>query len=362
MSKWILVTGGAGFIGVNLCKKLLSQGKKVLCIDNFCTSNRANLHQFYGNPNFKHIEADICKLGEINLDQYELECIYNLACPASPPLYQALSLETMDVNSIGIVNLLTLAQRRGIKILQSSTSEVYGEPLITPQPESYRGNVNCFGPRSCYDEGKRFAESLCFEFKRVRGVDVRLVRIFNTYGPWLNPTDGRVVSNFVIQAKSGIPITLYGDGEQKRSFCYVDDTVAGLMALMDADSADIDPEFPVYNIGNPIEITVNELATRVIRLTGSKSALEFKPLPQDDPTQRCPDINKAKRDLGWEPRISLEDGLIKTIEHYTELMLCENYLDPIRLYTTLYNGRRVIAPPSKPVEVQIREPLRVRCK
>jgi len=357
MSKWVLVAGGAGFIGTNLCNKLLSQGKKVLCIDNFSTSNRANLHQFIFNPNFKLIEADICNLDSVELEKFDIESIYNLACPASPPQYQRLSLETMDVNSVGMVNLLKLAAKRRIKLLQSSTSEVYGEPLVSPQPESYRGNVNCYGPRSCYDEGKRFAEALCFEYKRVKGVDVRLVRIFNTYGPWLNPSDGRVVSNFLIQAKTGQPITLYGEGEQSRSFCYVDDTVDGLIALMEASRADLD-EVPIYNIGNPNEITVKELATRIIALTNSQSTLEHKPLPKDDPTQRCPDISKAMRDLQWQPKVLLEDGLNRTIEHFSEILQCENYNDPVRLYTTLYEGKRTIAQPGPTITTQLHQSLR----
>ena len=357
-SKWVLVTGGAGFIGVNLCKSLLSMGKKVLCIDNFSTSHRATLHQFAFNPDFKSIDADITNNLEELVAPYELESIYNLACPASPPLYQALSLETLAVNTIGIKNLLELAKKKHIKILQSSTSEVYGEPLLTPQPETYRGNVNCYGPRACYDEGKRVAEAFCFEYRRLFGVDVRLVRIFNTYGPWLNPTDGRVVSNFLIQALEGKPITLYGDGQQSRSFCYVDDTVAGLIALMQADRDNLDIEEPIYNIGNPNEITVKELATGIIELTNSHSPLEYQPLPKDDPTQRCPDISKAKRDLGWEPATALKEGLIKTIEHFKKLMECENYLDPVRLYTTMYKGKRVIAPPCPSVALQLSQDIR----
>ena len=359
MDKWVLVTGGAGFIGVNLCQKLLSLGKKVLCIDNFSTSNRANLHQFFLNPHFKSFDADITRnFDQIGIEKYDLECIYNLACPASPPLYQALSLETLAVNTIGIQNLLELAKKKHVKILQTSTSEVYGEPLVSPQPETYRGNVNCYGPRSCYDEGKRVAEAYCFEYRRLFGVDVRLVRIFNTYGPWLNPTDGRVVSNFVVQALAGKPITLYGDGQQSRSFCFVEDTVAGLIALMEADLEHLDIEEPIYNIGNPKEITVKELATRIIQLTDSQSPLVFKELPKDDPTQRCPNADKAKRDLGWEASTELNVGLIKTIEYFKKLMQCENYLDPVRLYTTMYEGKRVIAPPGCAVAVQLSQDIR----
>ncbi|MGE3319393.1 MAG: NAD-dependent epimerase/dehydratase family protein [Candidatus Berkiella sp.] len=359
MSKWILVSGGAGFIGTNLCKKLLNKGKKVLCVDNFSTSNRANLHQFFGNPDFKLLEGDITlDLDELGIKRYELECIYNLACPASPPQYQRLSLETLAVNSMGMENLLKLAASRGIKILQTSTSEVYGEPEVSPQSENYRGNVNCFGPRSCYDEGKRFAEALCFEYKRVKGVDVRLVRIFNTYGPWLNPTDGRVVSNFMIQAKTGLPITLYGDGQQSRSFCFVDDTVDGIIALMEAQKNDLDA-VPIYNIGNPNEITVTELATTIIGVCESRSELAYEPLPTDDPTQRCPDIHKALRDLNWSgPKVSLKEGLRRTSDHFNEVLKCENYNAPVRLYTTMYHGRRIIIPPATEVTTQIDQPLR----
>jgi UDP-glucuronate decarboxylase len=320
MSKWILVTGGAGLIGVNLCKALLASGKRVLCLDNFSTSDRSNLKQFKNNDHFKFIEGDITKLPEIKaLEQYDLESIYNCACPASPPQYQRLALETLAANTIGMKHLLDLCQRKSIPMVHTSTSEVYGDPTISVQDETYRGNVNCYGPRACYDEGKRVAETYCFEYTRLYNVDVRIARLFNTYGPFLNPDDGRVVSNFIKQALNNEDITVYGDGSQTRSFCYVDDTVQGLIALMNTRRRRLDPT-PIYNIGNPVENTVAELATKIIKLTGSQSKIVFGPLPTDDPKQRCPNINKAKGNLHWQPQTVLESGLNQTIAHFRKIL------------------------------------------
>lgn len=318
MSKWVLVTGGAGFLGVNLCAHLLKKGKRVLCIDNFCTSPVTNLAQFKGNPNFVFMNDDITTLKASSLDAYPLESIYNLACPASPPLYQSRPLQTLFANTLGVPNLLEIARAKKIPILHTSTSEVYGDPTVDEQSEDYWGNVNCFGPRSCYDEGKRVAETFCFEYKKQFDVDVRIVRIFNTYGPYLNPYDGRVVSNFIRQALNNEDITVYGDGMQTRSLCYVSDNIEAQFKLMEAEKTSLDA-IPIYNVGNPNEMTMLELATKIIQLTNSRSKIVFNDLPKDDPKKRRPKITKIERDLKWTPTTSLEEGLAKTIQHFRTL-------------------------------------------
>uniref|UniRef100_A0A6C0JXH4 Uncharacterized protein n=1 Tax=viral metagenome TaxID=1070528 RepID=A0A6C0JXH4_9ZZZZ len=301
-----LITGGAGFIGNNLCRYLLKRGERVLVIDNFCSSNRGYIHELLANPLFTLIEADILdKQKYMNLRN--IKGIYHLACAASPPKYQADPIHTMDTCFTGTHNILDLARENKCPVLFTSTSEVYGEPAVSPQPETYRGNVNTVGIRSCYDEGKRIAETLCFEYRRL-GIDTKIVRIFNTFGPFLNPEDGRVITNFVKQAISGQDITIYGTGSQTRSFCYVDDLVEGLVKMMASD------EHGPINLGNPNEISVLEIAEKIIKFTGSSSKLVFCPLPQDDPTQRCPDISLANEKLGWKPVIDLDTGLQKTIK------------------------------------------------
>ena len=304
-----LVTGGAGFLGSHLCDALIRRGDQVLCVDNFHTGTRDNLGPLLGHPRFTLLQHDVTVPLDVAVDR-----IFNLACPASPVHYQHDPVRTTRTCVLGAMNMLALAERRRARILQASTSEVYGDPEVHPQPESYWGRVNPVGLRSCYNEGKRCAETLFFDYHRQHGLDIKVVRIFNTYGPRLRPGDGRVVSNFIVQALRGEPLTLYGRGEQTRSFCYVDDTVEGLLRLMDAGV-----EEPV-NIGNPHERTVLELAERVLRLTGSRSRIEYRPLPADDPARRRPDIGAARRLLGWEPTVSLEDGLRRTVDYFRELL------------------------------------------
>ena len=309
MSK-ILVTGGAGFLGSHLCDKLLALGHEVICLDNFYTGQKKNIAHNLQKPNFEFIRHDITEPIRLEVDQ-----IYNLACPASPVHYQNNPVGTIKTCVHGSINMLGLAKRTGARILQASTSEVYGDPEVHPQKEDYRGSVNPIGIRSCYDEGKRCAETLFFDYHRQHDVDIRIMRIFNTYGPRMAPDDGRVVSNFIVQAISGQDITIYGDGSQTRSFCYVDDLLNGMVSLMETKSF-IGP----VNIGNPGEFTIKELAEKVIEMTGSKSKLTFKDLPLDDPTRRKPDISLAKKELKWEPHIGLEEGLKKTIEYFKDLI------------------------------------------
>jgi UDP-glucuronate decarboxylase len=302
----IAVTGGAGFLGSHLCERLLARGDDVLCVDNFFSGRKANIAQLIGNPRFELIRHDIVHPLYLECDQ-----IYNLACPASPVAYQFNPIKTIKTSTVGMVNMLGLAKRCRARLLHTSTSEVYGDPEVHPQREDYWGHVNPLGPRSCYDEGKRVAESLCMNYHHAHGVEVRIVRIFNTYGPRMDPSDGRVVSNFLMQSLRGEPLTIYGDGSQTRSFCYVDDLIEGLIRMMDLD----DETGPV-NLGNPMENTMRELAEAVIAVTGSKSTIEYRPLPQDDPRRRCPDISKARRLLGWEPRVDLHTGLAATADYY----------------------------------------------
>ncbi len=306
----IIVTGGAGFIGSHLIERLLARGDTVICVDNYFTGQKKNIERFVGNPNFTAVEHDIVHpLNGIDADQ-----IYNLACPASPIHYQYNPIKTIKTSTTGMINMLGLAKRCRARILQASTSEVYGDPHVHPQVESYWGNVNPIGIRSCYDEGKRVAETLCMDYHRAHNLDIRIIRIFNTYGPRMHPQDGRVVSNFIMQALEGKPITIYGEGQQTRSFCYVDDLVSGIMKMMDQDTF-IGP----VNLGNPTELSMKELAERILTLTGSSSKLEYKELPQDDPKQRKPDISLAKEKLSWEPTIDIEQGLVKTIEYFKSL-------------------------------------------
>ncbi len=310
LAKKVLVTGGAGFIGSHLCERLVSRGDDVLCVDNFFTGAKANVAHLLGESNFELLRHDVTFPLYVEVDE-----IYNLACPASPVHYQYDPVQTTKTSVHGAINALGLAKRTNAKILQASTSEVYGDPEIHPQPESYKGNVNPIGPRACYDEGKRCAETLFFDYHRQHDLNIRVCRIFNTYGPRMHPDDGRVVSNFVMQALRGEPLTLYGDGSQTRSFCYVDDLVEGMMRLMDADDQHTGP----VNLGNPGEFTIRELAETVVDMTGAASEIVLKPLPQDDPMQRCPDISLAKSMLGWEPTIQLRDGLQKTIDYFKNL-------------------------------------------
>jgi UDP-glucuronate decarboxylase len=310
--KKILVTGGAGFLGSHLCDRLVSQGHHVLCVDNYFTGSKKNIEHLLDQKNFEVIRQDVCFPLYVEVDE-----IYNLACPASPYYYQWDPIQTMKTSILGSYNLLGLAKRTGAKILQASTSEVYGDPKIHPQTEDYWGNVNPIGIRSCYDEGKRAAETLFMDYYRVHDVRAKIVRIFNTYGPRMAVNDGRVVSNFIVQALQGKDITIYGDGMQTRSFCYVDDLLDGMMAMMNhSDDNFIGP----VNIGNPGEFTMWELAHKVIELTGSKSEILQQPLPQDDPKQRRPDITEAKKMLNWEPAISLEQGLVKTIDYFRNIV------------------------------------------
>ena len=311
MKKRVLVTGGSGFLGSHLCERLLNEGNDVLCVDNFFTGNKANIEHLLGSSYFELMRHDITMPLFVEVDD-----IYNLACPASPVHYQFDPVQTTKTSVMGAINVLGLAKRLKVKVLQASTSEVYGDPEIHPQPESYRGAVNPIGIRACYDEGKRCAETLFFDYHRQHEVDIKVMRIFNTYGPRMHPNDGRVVSNFIVQALKGESITIYGDGAQTRSFCYVDDLVDGMCRLMASREGFTGP----VNIGNPNEFTIKQLAESVIELTGSKSQLVFQPLPQDDPMQRQPIIDLAKKELNWEPKIQLKDGLTKTIEYFDKVL------------------------------------------
>ena len=302
-----LVTGGAGFLGSHLCDRLLADGHEVICVDNFFTGSKANIAHLHGNPYFELIRHDVTFPLFVEVDE-----IYNLACPASPVHYQHDPVQTTKTSVHGAINMLGLAKRLGVPILQASTSEVYGDPSVHPQTEEYWGNVNPIGIRSCYDEGKRCAETLFFDYHRQMGLGIKVARIFNTYGPRMHPADGRVVSNFIVQALAGKPITIYGDGQQSRSFCYVDDLIDGLVRLMRSPPEVTGP----INIGNPNEFTMRELAEQVLAKTGNKSELAFEPLPSDDPRQRQPDITKARAILGWEPRVELDEGLDHTIAYF----------------------------------------------
>jgi UDP-glucuronate decarboxylase len=307
--KRILVTGGAGFLGSHLCERLLNEGHNVVCVDNFFTGSRENLRPFQDHPSFALIEHDVCQSLHVEVDE-----IYNLACPASPIHYQFDPVKTIKTNVHGAINMLDLARSLQAKILQASTSEVYGDPHVHPQPEGYWGNVNPIGIRSCYDEGKRCAETLFFDYHRQYQLPIRVARIFNTYGPRMHPADGRVVSNFIVQALKGEPITIYGDGSQTRSFCYVDDLIDGLVRLMHA------PITGPVNLGNPHEFTMLELAQLVLELTGSRSPLSFHPLPGDDPKQRKPDISLAQSTLHWQPKAQLREGLLHTIHYFANIL------------------------------------------
>ncbi len=309
MTRKILVTGGAGFLGSHLCERLLNAGNDVLCVDNFFTGSKDNIAHLMGNPYFELMRHDVTSPLYVEVDQ-----IYNLACPASPAHYQFDPVQTTKTSVHGAINMLGLAKRVKARILQASTSEVYGDPEVHPQPEIYWGKVNPIGIRSCYDEGKRCAETLFFDYWRQHNLQIKVVRIFNTYGPRMHPNDGRVVSNFIVQALKGEDITIYGDGKQTRSFCYVDDLVDVMIRMMDSSADFTGP----VNIGNPGEFTILELADKIISLSGSRSKLVFKPLPSDDPKQRQPDIGLARKLLDWEPKISLEDGLKRTIAYFAE--------------------------------------------
>ncbi|MEJ2656120.1 MAG: SDR family oxidoreductase [Desulfobacterales bacterium] len=311
LQKRVLVTGGAGFLGSHLCERLLNEGFDVLCVDNFYTGSKRNIKQLIGNPYFELSRHDITFPLYVEVDE-----IYNLACPASPIHYQNDPVQTTKVNVHGSINMLGLAKRIKAKILQASTSEVYGDPSVHPQPETYHGNVNCIGPRSCYDEGKRCAETLFFDYYRQHKLSIKVARIFNTYGPRMHLNDGRVVSNFIVQALRGESITIFGDGTQTRSFCYVDDLIEGLVRLMGSDD---DVTGPV-NLGKPGEFTILELAEKILELSNSKSEIIFKTLPVDDPRQRRPDITLARDILGWEPEVELEEGLKKTIAYFDEIL------------------------------------------
>jgi len=311
LAKRILVTGGAGFLGSHLCAILVEQGNEVICIDNLYTGTKRNIYPLMEKSNFEFIRHDITFPLYLEVDE-----IYNLACPASPIHYQNDPVQTTKVNVHGAINMLGLAKRVKAKIFQASTSEVYGDPDVHPQPESYRGSVNPIGPRSCYDEGKRCAETLFFDYLRQHKLRIKVARIFNTYGPNMHPYDGRVVSNFILQALQNKPLTVYGDGSQSRSFCYVDDLINGFLRLMQSDDGFTGP----VNLGNPVEFTMLELAEQVKELTNSKAEIQFKPLPEDDPRQRQPDITLAGKKLGWEPTVPLRQGLEKTIAYFAELL------------------------------------------
>lgn len=310
MSKRILITGGAGFLGSHLCEKLLNEGHEVICADNLFTGRKQNIAHLRDNPNFEFMRHDITHPISVEVDQ-----IYNLACPASPPHYQYNAIKTIKTSVMGAINVLGLARRVHARVFQASTSEIYGDPAVHPQPESYWGNVNTIGVRSCYDEGKRVAETLFFDYHRQNGVDIRVVRIFNTYGPRMLPDDGRVVSNFIVQALRGEDLTIYGTGQQTRSFCYVDDLIEGFVKFMETD----DFTGPV-NLGNPGEFTMLELAEQVLKKVGGKSKIVYRPLPSDDPKQRQPDITLAKTRLGWEPKVPLSEGLDRTIAYFSKLL------------------------------------------
>lgn len=309
LRKRVLVTGGAGFLGSHLCKRLLALGHDVLCVDNYFTGTKANIVPLSGSPYFEILRHDITHQLSVEVDE-----IYNLACPASPIHYQFDPVQTIKTCVHGAINMLDLARRVKAKILQASSSEVYGDPAVHPQPEEYWGNINPIGPRSCYDEGKRCAETLFFDYHRQYHVNIRVARIFNTYGPRMHPNDGRVVSNFIVQALKGEPLTVFGDGMQTRSFCYVDDMVDGIIHLMAVPD---DVNGPV-NLGNSSEISISELAEKVIALTGSRSTIENKPLPTDDPVQRCPDLSRARQLIDWQPKVPLEEGLKNTIDYFEE--------------------------------------------
>ena len=310
IAKRILITGGAGFLGSHLCERLLNESNDVLCVDNFYTSTRRNIIHLLAHPNFELMRHDVTFPLYVEVDQ-----IYNMACPASPIHYQRDPVQTTKTSVHGAINMLGLAKRTGARILQASTSEVYGDPEVHPQTEDYWGNVNPIGVRSCYDEGKRCAETLFFDYYRQHRTDIKVARIFNTYGPRMLPNDGRVVSNFIVQALQGHDITIYGDGSQSRSFCYVNDLVEGLIRLMNSEDAFIGP----VNLGNPGEFTIRELAEKVVEKIGSDSKIVYEQLPQDDPSQRQPDISKARAELGWDPRITLDEGLKPTIEYFRKL-------------------------------------------
>jgi UDP-glucuronate decarboxylase len=309
--KRILVTGGAGFLGSHLCERLVQAGHDVLCVDNYFTGQKDNIAHLLGNPRFEMMRHDVTFPLYVEVDE-----IFNLACPASPVHYQYDPVQTIKTSVIGAINMLGLAKRTGAKILQASTSEVYGDPTEHPQTEDYRGNVNPLGPRACYDEGKRAAETLFLDYHRQHRVRIKIARIFNTYGPRMHPNDGRVVSNFIVQALQGEDISLYGKGDQTRAFCYVDDLIEGFIRLMDTGDEIVGP----VNLGNPAELTVASLAAQVLRLTGSTSKIVHRPLPQDDPIQRCPDIGLASRLLGWEPEVPLTQGLDRTIAYFRTLL------------------------------------------
>jgi len=309
--KTVLVTGGAGFLGSHLCDRLIAQGHDVVCVDNLFTGSKRNIEHLIGHPRFELMRHDITFPLYVEVDE-----IYNLACPASPIHYQHDPVQTTKTSVHGAINMLGLAKRLKARIFQASTSEVYGDPTVHPQPESYWGNVNPIGPRSCYDEGKRCAETLFFDYNRQHGLDIKVARIFNTYGPRMHPNDGRVVSNFIVQALKGEPITIYGDGSQTRSFCYVDDLIDGFLALMATPQGVTGP----MNLGNPGEFTIRQLAELTIEMTGSRSKLTFLPLPQDDPKQRQPDITLAREALGWQPRVPLKQGLEQTIRYFDRLL------------------------------------------
>lgn len=311
LRKRVLVTGGAGFLGSHLCERLLAEGCDVLCVDNFFTGTRANIAHLIPNPHFELLRHDVTFPLHVEVDQ-----IYNLACPASPVHYQFDPVQTTKTSIMGAINMLGLAKRTKARVLQASTSEVYGDPSVHPQPEAYWGNVNPIGTRSCYDEGKRCAETLFFDYWRQHEVAIKVVRIFNTYGPRMHPNDGRVVSNFIVQALKGDPITIYGDGQQTRSFCYVSDLIDAMVRMMGSPADFVGP----VNIGNPGEFTMLELAEKVIQLTGSRSQLVFQPLPSDDPKQRQPDITLARSQLAWEPKVELEAGLTGTISYFQTLL------------------------------------------
>lgn len=311
MDKRILITGGAGFLGSHLCDRLVVEGHDVVCLDNFYTGSKENILHLFGKLNFELIRHDLVQPILLEVDE-----VYNMACPASPVHYQSNPVKTIKTNVMGTINMLGLAKRVRAKILQASTSEVYGDPLVHPQTETYWGNVNPIGRRSCYDEGKRCAETLCFDYHRQHEIDIKVVRIFNTYGPRMHPNDGRVVSNFIMQALKDLEITVYGDGTQTRSFCYVDDLTDGLIRMMNGPEDFIGP----VNLGNPVECSIVDLAEKIIHLTGSNSKICFKPIPADDPTRRKPCIDLAKDKLDWSPSVDLEQGLVRTIEYFKQLI------------------------------------------
>lgn len=316
----ILVTGGAGFLGSHLCDRLMAGGHNVICVDNFLTGRRQNVERWIGHPRFELKRHDVTHPLHVEVDE-----IYNLACPASPIHYQYDPIQTTKTSVLGAINMLGLAKRLNCRVFQASTSEVYGDPLVHPQTEDYWGNVNPVGPRSCYDEGKRCAETLFFDYHRQHGLEIKVARIFNTYGPRMHPSDGRVVSNFIVQALNGDPITIYGDGSQTRSFCYVDDLIDGFIRLMASPAGVTGP----INLGNPGEFTIKDLAEIVIDMTGSSSELIYLPLPQNDPRQRQPDITLAKERLQWQPSVALREGLSRTIEHFDTLLSAANVVETI---------------------------------